>query len=363
MLTKEEAQKAYDDLIQLRRKKVLVKSKENLGRIEVHHIVPVSIGGLDDEINKISLLAKEHFMAHVYLFVIHHDDEFHDQMTCALLNMHKGTVNGYRKELRDFILMSDEYQLAREEFAKLASKILSKANKGEKNHCFGKHWYKDPNSINCGMFFEDEQPDGWVRGKYLTDKEKQYAGKSCKGKIWIYNSITNENKIISKDDAEILISSGEWYYGHVQKTMSKQGKANIRNAHLNISISDKFKYSMQGKKSYIRGKKRYINLKTNEIHYFGKDELIPENYVLTSSLNKKRLKPVKSLEVKHQKWLEETQEMVDYFSLYGYEETCKKFNVNMSQESMIMRFVRARKIYGIKFKSQPGKKRVFKIPS
>ena len=38
MLTKEEAQKAYDDLIWLRRKEVLVKSKENLGRIEVHHI-------------------------------------------------------------------------------------------------------------------------------------------------------------------------------------------------------------------------------------------------------------------------------------------------------------------------------------
>ena len=90
-MTKEEAQKAYDDLISYRQQNVLVKSKENPGKIEVHHIIPVSIGGLNEESNKVALLAKEHFMAHVYLWIIHHGDEYHNQMTSALMNMHKGT--------------------------------------------------------------------------------------------------------------------------------------------------------------------------------------------------------------------------------------------------------------------------------
>ena len=44
-------------------------------------------------------------------------------------------------------------------------------------------------------------------------------------------------------------------------------------------------------------------------------------------------------------WLQETQEMADYYTDYGYETTCKKFNVSMSQESMFMRFIRFRKLY------------------
>lgn len=63
-------------------------------------------------------------------------------------------------------------------------------------------------------------------------------------------------------------------------------------------------------------------------------------------------------------WLQETQEMADYYTNYGYEATCKKFNVSMSQESMLMRFIRCRKLYGIHFESMrlSGKKRIFKIP-
>ena len=206
-MTKEEAQKAYDDLIQLRRKEVLVKSKENPGKIEVHHIVPISMNGLDEDSNKVALFAKEHFMAHVYLWIIHHDDQFHDQMTCALVNMHKGTKNGNRKELRDFILMSEDYQQAREEFGKIASKIASAANKGEKNPVFGKHWIRNPYTRECKLISSNEQlPNGWKYGKYqpITDKVKKQLkifAQSSKGKIRIYNSTTNELKWIHKGDS------------------------------------------------------------------------------------------------------------------------------------------------------------------
>ena len=42
MITKEEAIKAYNDLIQLRRSEVLVKDKTNKDKIEIHHILPKS---------------------------------------------------------------------------------------------------------------------------------------------------------------------------------------------------------------------------------------------------------------------------------------------------------------------------------
>ena len=347
-MTKEEAQQAYDGLIAYRRQNVLVKSKDHPGMIEKHHIIPTSINGLDIDENKIALLAKEHFMAHVYLWIIHHDDEFHDQMLCALMNMHKGTKNGNRKELRDFILMSEDYQQAREEFGKIASKIASEANKGEKNPHFGQHWYKDPNSNNYSLYKDGEQPNGWIRGKYLTKNEK-YSLRKEKGKYsYIFNVHTKINKTILKEEAQKLVSTGEWQYGRIQKPMSEQGKQNIREAQLRRS------YEYHAPKN--KNKHRYVNLETKKYIYLSGDDIIPSGYVKSSSLREHKDSKV----TKHFKWLKETQDMADYFSEYGYEETCKQFNVNMSIESMIMRFIRARKLYGIHFESQPGKKRKFK---
>ena len=56
-------------------------------------------------------------------------------------------------------------------------------------------------------------------------------------------------------------------------------------------------------------------------------------------------------EIAKAKWLKDMQDMADYFIKYGYEATCKKFNVSITPEAMIMRFIRARKKYGIAFKS------------
>ena len=41
---------------------------------------------------------------------------------------------------------------------------------------------------------------------------------------------------------------------------------------------------------------------------------------------------------------------------YGYEATCKKFNINTSLQSLVMKFIRARNLYGIHFESQSKKK-------
>ena len=66
----------YDSLILYRLLNKLEKSKEESGKIETHHILPRSCGGTDDPENLVNLYAKEHFMAHYYLWKMHENDEF-----------------------------------------------------------------------------------------------------------------------------------------------------------------------------------------------------------------------------------------------------------------------------------------------
>ena len=233
---------------------------------------------------------------------------------------------------------------------------ISDIMKTESNKMRGKHWYKDPNSKACRPYYEGEQPAGWIRGKYATDNEYN-AGKKHMGTVWITDVITHKNRMVRKDKAKELVLLGEWQYGHTQKPMSKQGKQNIRASQLRRS----YKYH----KPKNKNKQRYVNTVTGKRIYLDDNDKIPDGYVKSSKSRKHKKYTTNSClsvskAMKHNEWLKETQDMADYFSEYGYEETCKKFNVNMSIESMMMRFIRARKLYGIVFKSQPGKKRKFK---
>lgn len=204
-MTKDEAVKAYDQLVQFRQQNQLQKTSENPGKVESHHILPISCGGEDVPKNRINLLAKEHFMAHVYLWIIHHEDEFHYQTVCALNMMVKGSLNGSRKELRDFILLSEEYQKAREEYAQFTSETIGKKISGEKNGAYGKHWYYNPVTLSCAMLFEEDVPDGWINGRtYLSYDGFKIANQKIaeknKGKIQIYNPLTKERRLIKPTD-------------------------------------------------------------------------------------------------------------------------------------------------------------------
>ena len=237
IITKEEAQKAYDDLVLFRKQNLLIKSKDNLGSIEIHHIIPISCGGLDEDSNKIALYAKEHFMAHVYLYIIHRNSEYHDQMTCALMNMHKGTLNGSRQELRDYILASEEYQLAREDFAKYCSKMFHDANLGQNNYMSGKIWI-------CNFDLEESKtwdanlpiPAGWIKGRHSKQnfiKIKQKLQKlqeeyelNCK-KLNIDNSckdtdIRYEDLVLKNNQNKQLIKDLEKQQQMYQKQIKQQ---------------------------------------------------------------------------------------------------------------------------------------------
>lgn len=62
----------YNKLIQHRRDNLIVD-----GYCEMHHIVPRSEGGSNDESNLVKLTAREHFIAHLLLAKIYDDIKMH----------------------------------------------------------------------------------------------------------------------------------------------------------------------------------------------------------------------------------------------------------------------------------------------
>lgn len=264
-MTKEEAQKAYNDLIAYRRQNILIKLKEHPGMIEKHHIIPISMNGLDTDENKIALLAKEHFMAHVYLWIIHHDDEFHDVMLCALINMQKGINKGFRKNIQEFILMSEDYQQAKEEFGKFCSYMFSKLNMHEKNYNYGKSWYYNPETNESKTFIAGHQPNGWKLGRKMKNVKdfSQKMSNSNKNRKWISNIYDNTLKLVPKDIAIQLVHTNEWKFGYSNFEKEKRSikMQQYRQQHQQQYIENKKKFEQQ---KYIELKPLYEEFIENE---------------------------------------------------------------------------------------------------
>lgn len=179
----------YNKLISFRQIQILEKSKDQFGKIESHHILPRCCGGTDDPKNIVNLYAKEHFMAHYFLWKMHENDEFKYQLLQAFWMMCTMSSSNQDRTYQEFIKMSEEYQQARIEFAKHCSETIAEKIKGEKNGAYGKHWYHDPLTNKIGMFVEGQQPSNWVLGK--TQKQE----KTLKIKIPIVNQCKNCGKI------------------------------------------------------------------------------------------------------------------------------------------------------------------------
>lgn len=190
----------YDALISYRKINVLEKTKEQLGMIESHHIIPCSCGGIDEPQNIVNLYAKEHFIAHYYLWKIHENDKFKYQTLKAFWMMSIASSSNQNRTYQPLVKMSEEYQQARIEFSKYLTKTMPDKVKGEKNGMFGRHWYYDPVTNKSCVFVEGQQPIGWVLGKKHKDpkafseavsrgNKKRYNGKHY---FRVYNPITGQ---------------------------------------------------------------------------------------------------------------------------------------------------------------------------
>lgn len=199
-------QEHYDKLIMYRKQNKLEKSKEHSGEIELHHILPRSCGGTDDPENIVNLYAKEHFMAHYYLWKIHENDEFRHQTLCAFWNMCVMDSPSQERTYQEYVNMSKEYQEARIQFAKYLSETMPSKVNGDKNGMRKLKWIKNPSTHEAKTWPKDMPlPDGWTYGRYQNTTEKIMKSRkkfisSVSGKRQIYNPSIGKLMYIGKND-------------------------------------------------------------------------------------------------------------------------------------------------------------------
>lgn len=86
------------------------------GYTEKHHIIPRSLGGIDDESNIISLSAKQHFVAHHLLWKIHRNRE----MTQAFMLM-----CNVERDNEKFKITASQYKVLKEDNRKFRSEFMT----------------------------------------------------------------------------------------------------------------------------------------------------------------------------------------------------------------------------------------------
>ena len=229
-------------------------------------------------------------MAHVYLWIIHHDDEYHSQTTYALSNMIRGTLNGSRSDLRSFILESEEYQKAKEECAMLNSQTIRSKIKGDKNGMFNKKWIYNPISKEQKIIDKnDSLPNGWKYGRtvQLDNDTRQKTNKN----------LLNVSVMIK---AYIPINFETHYYKSV---------GNVPNGFIRGNPPLEKKYSIEETQNIKK------KISENTIKAIWKDR----DYNAVVELYRKMYKV----------YLEE-----------GFEEVCIQFKYNKSQQNLVQRFRR-----------------------
>lgn len=107
---------------------------ENYIYYENHHVIPRSLGGLDNQDNLVLLTPKEHFLCHYLLCKMLPENSIEwNKLVRAFTFMYSSTTNQHR------YVNSRLYESAR----KNIGKIMSKSQSGNGNSQFGKIWVSD----------------------------------------------------------------------------------------------------------------------------------------------------------------------------------------------------------------------------
>ena len=149
----------YFNLIRKRKKEII--NNEHSQYCEKHHIIPRSLGGLDNKNNIVSLTAKEHYIAHLLLSkMFKYNEEKEIKMKFALIMMTvTSTLNNKRFNSNKF-----------EQLRKNVGKLTSISQTGSKNSQFGKMWITN-GLENKSIFKTDIIPDGWKKGRVPKEKD------------------------------------------------------------------------------------------------------------------------------------------------------------------------------------------------
>ena len=147
---------------------------EKSGYTEKHHIVPKSLGGLDNESNLVKLTAREHFICHYLLTKMYgkNSSEWH-KMHMAF-HMMKCSSAGQERYFNSRL-----YEATREN----RSLALSLNQSGENSSQRGTMWINN-GSESKKMKKDDLIPDGWIKGRVNvhSDYSKSKVSLASKGR-------------------------------------------------------------------------------------------------------------------------------------------------------------------------------------
>lgn len=145
----------YEKLIQRGKNRKLYCYKE------VHHIIPICLGGTDDKSNLVELTAREHFISHLLLIKIYPNEPgliFAANMMCV------SSKNQTRVHNRMYGWLKEHF-----------SKAQSKQQSGQGNSQFGNMWIynlvlKKSKTIPKNKVI----PQGWTKARKITFEKSPY---------------------------------------------------------------------------------------------------------------------------------------------------------------------------------------------
>jgi hypothetical protein len=144
--------KIYDAIIENR------TINQFVGYTEKHHIIPRSLDGVDDSYNIIALSSREHFVCHFLLSKMYaeYSVEWYKMNHAFMIMKAASTQTRY--------VNSRLYEYRRRNF----SKVMSHAQKGDKNSQYGTRWiYNTTVQISKKIPKNEILPNGWNEGRKL----------------------------------------------------------------------------------------------------------------------------------------------------------------------------------------------------
>lgn len=158
--------KIYDDIVNFAKSDAANRTN---GYFEKHHILPKSLGGIDDENNLVKLTAREHFICHWLLVKMYDKGTVERQkMLCALWRM-RSQSNTHATHY----VNARAYEKLRIEFANTVREMMSKNQSGSNNSQFGTKWYTNSNTGESKKFKEAPIETCWLEGRNLFNGQTQ----------------------------------------------------------------------------------------------------------------------------------------------------------------------------------------------
>lgn len=189
---------------------------------EVHHILPISLGGEDTTDNKVKLYPREHYLAHLLLWKMDMLPKMHNKMSMALHVMINGSGN--KKQKRNYIVSSKIYEKVRESYIIAMKKHFAEHGgtfKGKKHTPESIKKIKEANhrtkEYRQAYMLGEKNP--W-RGKHHSEETKKIM--SEKNKNWW----TEDNKQLKAKLMKIRWENEDWKKEFLEKRHNSQGWKN-----------------------------------------------------------------------------------------------------------------------------------------